>query len=128
MPEELRAAVGDKLFGCDDCQDVCPYNRRSEEPKRRYLPLARLVDVSLEPLVDLDEASWKSLVEGSPLKRATREGLARNAITVLANRRDPRHRSLLQRTARHHPDETVRAHAAWGLALLDASVGREDLL
>jgi epoxyqueuosine reductase len=119
MPEGLRAGVGEKLFGCDDCQDVCPYNRRREEPKRRYLPLARLHQTSLEELVDADEGKWKSLAEGSALKRATREGLARNAVTVLANRREPRYRALLERTARDHPDETVRAHAAWGVALLD---------
>ncbi|HEX9294799.1 MAG TPA: tRNA epoxyqueuosine(34) reductase QueG [Polyangiaceae bacterium] len=122
MPEELRAGVGEKLFGCDDCQDVCPYNRRREEPKQRYLPLARLRDTSLEGLVDLDEETWKALAEGSALKRATRAGLARNAITVLANRREPRYRPLLQRTARDHPDEAVRAHALWGLALLDEAI------
>jgi epoxyqueuosine reductase len=119
MPEELRSGVGDHLFGCDVCQDVCPYNRRSNEPKPRYLPLARLGETSLETLVDLDDEAWTSFSKGSPLKRATRDGLVRNAITVLANRRHPRYRSLLQRMAREHPDEAVRAHAAWGLELLD---------
>jgi epoxyqueuosine reductase len=122
MPEDLRSGVGEHLFGCDVCQDVCPYNRsreRSEEPKPRYRPLARWSDTSLEALVDLDDTAFSGLASGSPIKRATRAGLARNAITVLANRRHPRYRSLLEKAARAHPDASVRAHASWGLSLLD---------
>ncbi len=119
MPEDLRAGVGENLFGCDDCQDVCPYNRSAGETKPRYLPFARWEDTSLERLVDLDQPSYEELVRGSAVKRATREGLARNAITVLANRRHPRYRELLEKTAREHPDGAVRGHAAWGLTLLD---------
>lgn len=121
MPEDLRAGVGENLFGCDDCQDVCPYNRTAGETKPRYLPLVGWAETSLESLIDLDEPSYWALVRGSAVKRATREGLARNAITVLANRRHPRYRMVLERAAREHPDEAVRGHAAWGLALLDGS-------
>jgi epoxyqueuosine reductase len=121
MPESLRSGVGEHLFGCDVCQDVCPYNRRHGEQKPRYRPLERWSETSLESLVDLDDARFAALASGSPLKRATRAGLARNAITVLANRRHPRYRSLLEKAARGHPDESVRAHAAWGLSLLDGS-------
>ncbi|HKQ69616.1 MAG TPA: tRNA epoxyqueuosine(34) reductase QueG [Polyangiaceae bacterium] len=120
MPEPLRAGVGEHLFGCDVCQDVCPYNRRpTEQKKPRYAPLPRWRETSLESLTSLDEATFRSLAEGSPLKRATREGLARNAVTVLANQRDVRHRPTLEALASEHPDEAVRAHAAWGLARLD---------
>ena len=119
MPEELRARVGENLFGCDDCQSVCPYNRSGGETKPRYLPFDRWRAATLEGLVDLDDASYGALVGGSPVKRATKEGLARNAITVLANRRHPRYRSVLEKAAREHPDPAVRSHAAWGLELLD---------
>jgi epoxyqueuosine reductase len=119
MPSDLREGVGEHLFGCDDCQNVCPYNRRAAETKPRYRPLARWKETSLESLVALDDAAFGDLAGGSPLKRATRAGLARNAVTVLANRRDPRYRTLLEATAREHPDESVRAHAAWGLSMLD---------
>jgi epoxyqueuosine reductase len=120
MPEELRPGVGEHLFGCDECQDVCPYNRSAGETKPRYLPFERWERASLEELAFLDDASYEALAQGSPVKRATREGLARNAITVMANRRHPRYRGALERAAREHPDEAVRAHAAWGLALLDS--------
>ncbi len=119
MPEDLRSGVGEHLFGCDVCQDVCPYNRRTEETKPRYQPLPRWTDASLESLVELDDAAFAALASGSPIKRATRAGLARNAITVLANRRQPRYRNLLEKAARGHPDPSVRAHAAWGLSLLE---------
>jgi epoxyqueuosine reductase len=122
MPVELREGVGEHLFGCDVCQEVCPYNKKKgEPPKPRYLPLARWDETSLEALVSLDEAAWKSLAEGSAVKRAMREGLSRNAVTVLANRRHPRYRSLLEIAAREHPDQAVREHAAWGLTLLEES-------
>jgi epoxyqueuosine reductase len=119
MPEDLRSGVGEHLFGCDECQDVCPYNRTAGATKPRYLPLSGWGDATLEALVDLDDATYKALLQGSAVKRATRTGLARNAVTVLANRRNRRYRSLLERAAREHPDEAVRAHAAWGLTLLD---------
>jgi epoxyqueuosine reductase len=122
MPETHRADVGAHLFGCDVCQDVCPYNRTPGETKARYRAFDRWHGASLEALVDLDPPAYEALTRGSPVKRATREGLARNAVTVLANRRDPRYRSALEKAAREHPDPAVREHAAWGLAELE---GRE---
>ena len=89
----------------------------------RYFPLERWRELSLEALVDLDEEQFRRLAEGSPLKRATRQGLARNAVAVLAGRRDPRYRPLLERVAREHRDPVVREHAAWGLGLYDGADG-----
>ena len=86
MPEEQREGVGEHLFGCDACQDVCPYNRTAGETKPRYLPHERWNETSLEALTQLDDAAYEALVTGSPTKRSTKAGLARNAVTVLANR------------------------------------------
>jgi epoxyqueuosine reductase len=122
MPSDLRSSVGEHLFGCDVCQDVCPYNRARQGPvPSRYFPLERWRELSLEQLVDLDDEQFRKLTEGSPLKRATRPGLSRNAVAVLAGRRDPRYRALLERVAAGHADTIVREHAAWGLALYDGS-------
>jgi epoxyqueuosine reductase len=121
IPAEQRLDLGEHLFGCDACQDVCPYNRARQGPvPPRYLPLERWRELSLEELVDLGEERFRTLTEGSPLKRATRQGLARNAITILAGRRQHRYRALLERAAREHEDAVVREHAAWGLGLLTA--------
>ena len=118
MPAEQRLGVGEHLFGCDACQDVCPYNRAREGAvPPRYLPLERWRELSLEELVDLDEERFRTLTEGSPLKRATRQGLMRNAVNILAGRRQLRYRALLERAAREHQDPVVREHAAWGLGL-----------
>jgi epoxyqueuosine reductase len=133
MPRELRAGVGEHLFGCDVCQDVCPYNRVGEHKNRgeksspppatsrpaRYRPLEPWRAETIESLATLDEARFRALTSGSPVKRATWAGLTRNAVTVLANRRDPRYKDLFQRLAREHPDAAVREHAGWALSLLE---------
>lgn len=87
IPEAFHAAIGDWLFGCDVCQEVCPWNRRA--------PIARdLAPASppppLEDLVAMSGEEFAERFRGSPLKRARREGLARNAAIVLANRRRAR--------------------------------------
>ena len=124
IPEQLRRGVGEHLFGCDDCQNVCPYNRAvPPTPRPQYATLPRWREVSLEDLVDLGEQDWTKLAKGSPVRRATRHAIARNAIAVLASRRLPRYRALLERAARSHPDEAVRRHAAWGLSMLDGVKG-----
>lgn len=79
---------GDHLFGCDDCQTVCPFNRTpAGDPARTRMfePLEVFARHSLEDLTTLDEPGFLAFVEGSPLRRAGREGLARNAALVLRN-------------------------------------------
>lgn len=88
-PEELRPSMGEHLFGCDDCQTVCPFNRTRplhEDLTRQYVPLEVWGSLDLESLLELTDDEFERLTEGSPLKRATRRGLARNAIIVLSNR------------------------------------------
>jgi epoxyqueuosine reductase len=122
IPEDLRAGVGEHLFGCDDCQNACPYNAAAPAQARpQYGTLKRWREVSLETLVDLGAEAYDDLVRGSPVRRMACPGLARNAIAVLCNRRQPRYRALLQTAASSHPDEVVRRHAAWGLSLLGGS-------
>jgi epoxyqueuosine reductase len=70
-------------------------------------------------LAELDPSQYSALVQGSAVKRATYAGLVRNAVTVLANRRDPAQRGLLEKLAREHPEASVREHAAWALTRLE---------
>lgn len=128
-PEELRGAVGEHLFGCDICQEVCPFNRtKMPDPDQttRFHPLERWSEVGLEDLLRLgpeDEERFAELTAGSPLKRSRREGLARNAVLAAIAELDnadlsaearQRSRQLVEE-ARRHDDPTVRALAEWGL-------------
>ncbi len=114
IPEALRSAIGDWLFGCDRCQEVCPWNRRplaahaEEEPP----PGATLY---LPDLLLIDEATFRARFRRSPIWRATPTGLARNAAIVLGNRGDPAALPHLEEAARRHPDPMVREHARWAI-------------
>jgi epoxyqueuosine reductase len=120
IAEELRAGVGDHLFGCDDCQAVCPFNRareRAREP-RPFEPLARWSTLDVAALLAVDDEGWPAIAHGSPVKRATKDGLARNAAVVLGNRGDPSALPALTRAAASHPSAMVREAAAWAVKRL----------
>ncbi|HEX8796432.1 MAG TPA: tRNA epoxyqueuosine(34) reductase QueG [Polyangiaceae bacterium] len=123
VPVEMRESIGTHLFGCDDCQTVCPFNagtgaRASTESAidgDPFAPMARWSRVRLEELLALDDEQWELMSEGSPLRRAGRTGLARNAAIVLGNRRDASALSALEQAAAHHDDATVRESARWAI-------------
>jgi epoxyqueuosine reductase len=117
---ELREGVGTHLFGCDDCQTVCPFNAGigprsplSDDDGDPFAPLERWSRVRLEDLLSLDEPRWLELSEGTPLKRAGRSGLARNAAIVLGNRGDAASLEALKRAAASHDDAVAREAAGW---------------
>lgn len=119
----LRDGVRDHLFGCDDCQTVCPFNagtlKRERDPvDPRFAADARWTGLSLVDLVTLDEPRFLRLREGSPVGRATRAGLARNAAIVLGNAGDRSALPALERAAREDESETVREAARWAIGKL----------
>ncbi len=86
MPEEIRARLGDHLFGCDDCQTVCPFNAakaQRAENAAPFQPLERWNETSLETIATLREEEWEDFSRGTPLRRATFEGLKANAESAL---------------------------------------------
>ncbi|MGH7269552.1 MAG: tRNA epoxyqueuosine(34) reductase QueG [Polyangiaceae bacterium] len=126
IPVELREAVGTHLFGCDDCQTACPFNAgtNARAPLPRddgdpFVPLDRWSRVGIEALLTLDDVAWRALSEGTPLKRAGRAGLARNAAMVLGNRGDPAALPALRLAATQHADAIVRDAAVWAVTRLE---------
>jgi epoxyqueuosine reductase len=123
IPIAQREAIGDHLFGCDDCQTVCPFNRssrpRPEEATRPFEPHARWSETTVIDLLAMDEARWREVSRGSPLHRATADGLARNAAIVLGNAGEGASESAknaLALAAESHPSAMVREAAAWASA------------
>ncbi|MFM7034829.1 MAG: tRNA epoxyqueuosine(34) reductase QueG [Planctomycetia bacterium] len=112
---ELRPSMSDWVFGCDICQDVCPWNRKapvSAEPV--FQPREGHTTLPLADLLDLDDAAFRKRFQGSPLERAKRRGLARSAAIALGNTPDPAAAGALARAV-HDPDPVVREAAAWAL-------------
>ncbi|MES2682447.1 MAG: tRNA epoxyqueuosine(34) reductase QueG [Pseudomonadota bacterium] len=117
FPVELRALMGNRIFGCDDCQLVCPWNRYAQTTvetdftPRNGLDAARLVD-----LFGWDEATWLTRTEGMALRRLDHARWLRNIAIALGNA--PRSAAVIAalETRRGHADEAVREHVAWALA------------
>ncbi len=117
IPETLRDAVGERAFGCDVCQDVCPWNERFASAGGDPSVAARAANVApdLEALLALDEIEFRERFGDSAVSRTARRGLARNAAVALGNRGGAAARRALERAAREDPEPLVRAHAAWAL-------------
>jgi len=118
IPEALRPLVGELAYGCDICNDVCPWNVRfaQESTDPALAPRAELTTPDLEHLLGLDDDGFRATFRGSPVKRAKRVGLARSVAVALGNRGDASSRSALERAASSDPDPLVRDHAAWALS------------
>jgi epoxyqueuosine reductase len=126
IPRELRPLMLDWVFGCDICQDVCPVNRKASpaaEPafQKRGMSLLGLVE-----LLELAEEEFRSRFQGSPILRAKRIGLQRNACVALGNRRDPAAVPALRR-ALANGETLVRGHAAWALGQIGDAEARSVL-
>jgi epoxyqueuosine reductase len=116
IPVEQRAAIGPHVFGCDICQDVCPWNRRapiSTEPAfapREFAP-------PLEKLASLTELEFRSLFRGTPITRARYAGFLRNVAVAMGNSRLPQFRAPLEKLAAS-ADPIAASHALWALTQL----------
>jgi epoxyqueuosine reductase len=115
IPEALRPGVGRQVFGCDICQDVCPWNRRRRHAGGPpFEPREGLVAPDLDELASLDDEGFRTRFRGSAVKRAKRRGLLRNVAVALGNSGDAAHRPVLARLA-EDPDPLVQEHARWAL-------------
>jgi epoxyqueuosine reductase len=123
IPVDARPGMGEWVFGCDVCQEVCPWNRKPgrdgvgdyDHPELR-LPAER-AELDLEALLRLGVDDYVGRFRGSPMKRARRAGLRRNAAVVAGNRRAPERLDALCAML-VDPDPVLRRHAAWALGRL----------
>jgi epoxyqueuosine reductase len=121
VPDDLRPALGRHVFGCDLCQDVCPWNRRRRHHGRReFEARPGLAAPDLDELARLTPEAFRERFRRNPVKRAKRRGLLRNVAVALGNSRDSARRPLLEHLATDE-DEVVREHALWGLRTLDSA-------
>ena len=125
LPRGLRRNVGDWVFGCDLCQEVCPWNRRSPESgEADFHPLEALRPLKLHELFELDDEGFRTLFRRTPLWRVKRRGLLRNAAIVLGNQRDPQALPTLERGL-SDVEPMVRAACVWALRQIsDAAASR----
>jgi epoxyqueuosine reductase len=119
IPEPRRAGVGRHVFGCDICQDVCPWNRkRRRDGGAPFEPRPDAFAPDLADLAALDDEAFRERFRRSPVKRAKRRGLLRNVGVALGNSGNRGHRPILERLTRDE-DPVVREHAEWARRRLD---------
>ncbi|MDX1576926.1 MAG: tRNA epoxyqueuosine(34) reductase QueG [Gemmatimonadota bacterium] len=131
IPEELRPALGTRVFGCDICQEVCPWNAGVPRPERppfalqpgRPAPPATMRAWAGE-LLDLDDDGFRERYRGTAFARPGREGLLRNLAVGLGNAGDPSAGAVLERMLSSSP--LVAEHAAWALERLSAGPSRPE--
>jgi epoxyqueuosine reductase len=121
IPRELRPQLGNLIFGCDICQDVCPWNKFARPaPEKEFLPREGLRAPALVELLGMTREEFARRFRGSPVKRARYAGFLRNVAVALGNSGDREAVPALER-ALAHEEPLVRAHAAWALGRLGAA-------
>ncbi len=132
IPRELRPQMGDNIFGCDICQDVCPHNvrvgTRLPEQGRGHAEFRNGIGPTPEliPLLSLDDDSFRARFKGTPLRRAKRDGFLRNVAIALGNIGDPSTLPALI-AALDDPSPLVREHIAWAIGRIGGDVARAAL-
>jgi epoxyqueuosine reductase len=126
VPEELREGLSDWVFGCDVCQEVCPWNRKVPPASEPALaPRPDLVALALEEVLGLSEEEYRRRFAGTALTRPRRAGLLRNAALALGNTGGPEALPALRR-ALSDPEPLVREAASWAVGRIEARRGGGD--
>jgi len=130
IPRDVRPTLQDMIFGCDICQEACPFNRLARptvhhefQPRPDIGPYPELL-----PLLNIDENDYQQRFRRSPIKRAKRGGLRRNVAVALGNLGDERAVPELIRAMGDPDDPIVRGHAAWALGRIGGETARAALL
>ena len=114
IPRQLRPLMSDWVFGCDICQDVCPVNVKAAYTREQAFKVRRFASLDLVALLEMTEEEFRERFQNSPIKRAKRVGLQRNACVALGNIGDDTAVPALARALRNG-ESLVRGHSAWAL-------------
>jgi len=123
IPHEFREATGNRIYGCDDCLAVCPWNRFADSARRNkaFVPRAELVAPALADLLALDDAGFRKVFAGSPIKRIGRNRMVRNAAIAAGNSGSAALMAPLSRLV-DDPDPVVAEAAEWALKRLSSGL------
>jgi epoxyqueuosine reductase len=122
IPEDMRAGLGHEVFGCDICQDVCPWNRKAPATTAaEFQPREGLVNPALEWLAGMTDEEFRGKFRGSAVRRAKRSGLRRNAVIAMGNSGDRRFEPLLDKL-QGDDDAVVAESAEWAAKKLSRAV------
>ncbi len=129
IPRQFRAPLGNRVFGCDVCQEVCPYTAAARESRDADFAPRTLMNAfpALIDLLQMSEEQFRGWYSGTPVTRTKRAGLARNAALALGNSGDPRAIDPLRHALHAHDEAVVRSHAGWALAQLAGWDARQSL-
>jgi len=115
IPEELRPLIGDRIYGCDDCLAVCPWNRFAAASQESAFAARPLVHgTALRDFLSLDDAQFRELFRKSPIKRIKRRGFLRNVCVALGNVGTADDLPALERAA-YDPEPLIAEHARWAI-------------
>ncbi len=129
IPLDLRPQMGNWVFGCDVCQEVCPWNIRfaPTEGDTAFAPRPQVPYVDLQAELSLTPEGFNRKFKGSPVKRAKRRGYLRNVAVALGNTADPASIPALRQALLENDEPLVRAHAAWALGRIGGEEARRAL-
>lgn len=119
MPHRYRAALGNRIYGCDDCLAVCPWNKFAKAGQEAKLQARQVLrGASLAELAVLDDAGFRALFSKSPIKRIGRDRFVRNVLYAIGNSGDPA-LAASAATLLDDPSEVVRDAARWAVERLE---------
>jgi epoxyqueuosine reductase len=112
----LRPLIGDRIFGCDDCLDACPWNRFAEASRESAFSARKsTIGMALRDYLDLSDTEFREMFRSSPIKRIKRGGFLRNVCVALGNVGDATDLPALERAV-SDPEPLIAEHAAWAIA------------
>ena len=127
IPRDLRPLVGSWIYGCDICQEVCPFNASKADRPVPQEMAPRFTSVELGRLMNIGSSQFKQLTKGSAMRRVNRYTLQRNAAVALGTSKDLAAVPVLIDALKSHKSALVRIHAAWALSQFDTADARNAL-